>query len=57
MYIGFIPVLVAFVAVLTSIRARNIGRILWVTCAVLVVIWTLHHGAHHLPDLKTLGSW
>jgi hypothetical protein len=57
MYIGFIPVLVAFFAALTSLRNQKIARILWIVSALLVVIWTVHHGFHHVPDLATLGSW
>lgn len=57
MYIGFIPVLVAFFAALTSLRNQKIARVLWIVSALLVVIWTVHHGFHHVPDLATLGSW
>lgn len=57
MFIGFIPVLVGFVAALTSLRNEKAARILWFLCALLVVVWTIFHGSHHLPDLKKLGSW
>jgi hypothetical protein len=57
MFIGFIPVLVAFVAALTSLRNQKGARLLWFICALLVIRWTLFHGRHHLHDLSTLGSW
>lgn len=57
MFIGFIPVLVAFAAVMTSLRNPGNARILWTVCALLVVVWTVFHGSHHMPDLSKLGSW
>ncbi len=57
MFIGFIPVLFAFVATLASFRHLALARALWIVCAILVVIWSTWHGAHHLSDLKQLGSW
>lgn len=57
MFIGFIPVLFAFAATLASFRSLNMARALWIICAVLVVIWTTWHGAHHMSDLKQLGAW
>lgn len=57
MFIGFIPVLLAFAAVMTSLRNPGNARILWVACALLVVVWTVFHGSHHMPDLSKLGSW
>lgn len=57
MFIGFIPVLFALVATLASFKNLALARALWIVCAILVVIWTIWHGAHHLSDLKQLGSW
>ncbi|MDZ5111296.1 hypothetical protein [Pseudomonas putida] len=57
MFIGFIPVLFALVATLASFKNLALARALWIVCAILVVIWTTWHGAHHLSDLKQLGSW
>jgi 4-amino-4-deoxy-L-arabinose transferase-like glycosyltransferase len=57
MFIGFIPVLVAFAAALTSLRNPRSARVLWIICALLVTSWTVFHGRHHVPDLMTLGSW
>ncbi len=57
MFIGFIPVLVAFAATLASFRHLGLARALWLLCAVLVVIWTTWHGSHHMSDLKQLGAW
>lgn len=57
MFIGFIPVLVAFAAAITSLRNQKSARILWLICAALVVVWTVFHGRHHMADLSKLGSW
>lgn len=57
MFIGFIPVLFAFAATLASFRNLGLARALWLVCALLVTIWTFWHGAHHMNDLKQLGSW
>jgi len=56
-YTSFIPVLFAFFAALASFKSLRLARILWIIAAALVIIWTCHHGAHHLPDLQSLGSW
>lgn len=57
MHIGFIPVLVGFVAALTSLRNQMLARSLWFLCAILVTTWTVIHGSNHLPQLLELGSW
>ncbi|AFQ51151.1 MULTISPECIES: hypothetical protein [Burkholderia] len=57
MFIGFIPVLVAFAATITSLRNQKNARLLWMVCALLVVVWTVFHGSHHMADLSKLGSW
>lgn len=57
MFIGFVPVLFAFIAALVSFKNLGLARLLWIACAVLVVIWTFWHGAHHMSDLKQLGAW
>lgn len=57
MFIGFIPVLVGFVAAITSLRNRKMAMTLWCLCAVLVIAWTVFHGSHHLSALQKLGSW
>ncbi|WP_321803460.1 hypothetical protein [Burkholderia sp. BCC1988] len=57
MFIGFIPVLFACAAALVSLRNLAAARLLWSTSALLVVVWTAHHGSHHIKDLMTLGSW
>jgi len=57
MHIGFIPVLVGFVAALMSLRNQQIARGLWFLCALLVATWTVIHGSNHLPQLRELGSW
>lgn len=57
MHIGFIPVLVAFVAALTSLHNQKIARGLWFLSALLVTIWSSIHGSNHIPELLELGSW
>lgn len=57
MHIGFIPVLVGFVAALTSLHNQQVARSLWFLCALLVTVWTTIHGSNHLPQLRELGSW
>jgi len=57
MFIGFIPVLVGFIAALTSLKDQRAGRMLWFVCALLVTIWAVRHGSNHLPALRKLGSW
>ncbi|MEM5346269.1 hypothetical protein [Paraburkholderia azotifigens] len=57
MFIGFIPVLFAFAAALVSLRDLATARLLWSASALHVVVWTVHHGSHHMKNLMTLGSW
>jgi hypothetical protein len=56
-FIGFIPIFVAFISVLASLKNERHGRVGWTLTLVLVVIWTLAAGSHHLPQLETYGAW
>jgi hypothetical protein len=56
-FIGFIPIFVAFISVLASLKNERRGRVGWTLTLVLVVIWTLAAGSHHLPQLETYGAW
>ncbi len=57
MFIGFIPVLFAVLAIVSGRRNVVVARALWSVCAMLVVCWTTFHGSHHIPDLQKLGAW
>lgn len=57
MFIGFIPVMFAVVAIVGGRKSVVVARVLWGVCALLVVCWALYHGSHHLSDLKQLGAW
>jgi hypothetical protein len=57
MFIGFIPVLLAFVSALLSLRHERYARLAWSLTACSVAAWAVYHGSHHMPVLSTLGSW
>lgn len=57
MFFGFIPVLFIFLAALQSFRDVGKARMLWALSTVLVAVWGLYHGSHHLAALATYGAW
>lgn len=59
MFIGFIPFLIIAFAALLSLnpRRQQAARALWLVSMALIVIWTVFHGTHHLPMLRTLSAW
>lgn len=57
MFMGFIPVLFAVIAIFGGRHNVAVARVLWAICALLVVCWASFHGSHHVSDLKQLGAW
>lgn len=57
MFMGFVPVMFAVVAIICGRQSVAVARGLWIVCAILVICWTTFHGSHHIPDLKKLGAW
>jgi Na+/proline symporter len=57
MFVGFVPVLIAFLAALLSLRAERSARAVWAVSALFVAIWATFHGSNHLPSLLTYGAW
>lgn len=57
MFMGFIPFLVAFGAALLSLRDERLARLAWGAAALLLAVWAIYHGSHHLPVLSTYGAW
>jgi hypothetical protein len=58
MFFGFVPVGMALISLIASFgRRAGLARGLWAVTTFLVVIWTLYHGAHHLPVLSTYSAW
>lgn len=57
MFYGFIPVLAACLATILSLRDAAKARVMWIVSTVLVAVWSVFHGSHHLASLATYGSW
>ena len=58
MFIGFIPFLSAAVALVLSLfgRDRAASATWWLT-TLLVAVWAIHHGSHHIPQFAIYGAW
>lgn len=58
MFLGFIPFLIPALALLMSFRgADRAARALWWVSLLILVVWALHHGSHHVPQFATYGAW
>jgi hypothetical protein len=58
MLMGFIPVGVALISLIATLRGRAApARWLWSATIGLVLLWTVYHGSHHLSLLSTYAAW
>ncbi|WP_426162403.1 hypothetical protein [Pseudoduganella sp. R-34] len=59
MFIGFIPFIFLCAATVLSLRpnARTVAQCMWLLSILMIVIWGVYHGSHHMPLFRTLSSW
>jgi hypothetical protein len=58
MFIGFVPFLSGTVSLVLSLLGRDkAARAGWWLTTLLVAVWAVHHGSHHIPQFATYGSW
>jgi hypothetical protein len=59
LFIGFIPLLVTCIAAGLSLNPKTVrsARVMWLVSIVLIAAWDSFHAMHHMPVMKTYGSW
>lgn len=57
MFIGFIPFLIATIAVGQSLYDERRARLLWGGSALMLILWATWHGSHHGAQLGMLAAW